>query len=72
MTTLKFNIELELTDNDMKKLRKMYNIANRDGLYETFDFFVEECINFRLLRHTVDSAEIMRDIQKGLAECKQT
>ena len=55
-----FEIELELTEENYKKLHECYTeiVEEWDGMYDSFEDWIEDRIYFRLLRHIFANAEI--------------
>lgn len=68
-----FEIELEVNEGNFERLNELYLECNGDnwGTFENFNEFLEEMINFRLLRHIFENAEIYKDFMRN-GKCQQT
>ena len=59
-----YQFTLELTEEQIAELMQDYETINHNGGYDNFDEFIEEAINFRLLRHIRNNIEVALDIVK--------
>lgn len=67
-----FTIELEITLEQMDRLQEAYRFQDEySGIFDNFDEFLEDKINFRLLRHIVENIELEMDTLKHY-RCEQT
>ena len=66
-----FEIELVVNEGNFERLSELYLACSKHGLYENFNEFLEDSINFRLLHHIIENAELCKDFVRH-SDCQQT
>ena len=67
-----YNIEIDITLEQMEMLENAYHYQDeRQGLFDNFDEYIEDKIQFRLLRHIFDNVQLEFDLMRHY-NCEQT
>lgn len=67
-----FTIEIDITLEQMDRLQEAYQIQDElQGLFDNFDEYLEDKIQFRLLRHIIENIELEFDLMRHYS-CQQT
>lgn len=67
-----YNIEIDITLEQMEMLENAYHHQDkRQGLFDNFDEYIEDKIQFRLLRHIFDNVQLEFDLMRHY-NCEQT
>ena len=72
MTIQKIELEIHLEEEHLAKLKKAYEVCNYSGIYENFEEFLHECMDFRALHHLLDSANRLEEWSRQFEHCEQT
>ena len=69
----KIELNLHLNEEHLATLRNHYEVCNKtSGIYESFEDFLYECMDFRALHHILNSAEMLADWSRHFEHQEQT
>lgn len=57
----KFVVEFELSEEDEKELRFAYDRVKESSCYKSFEEFLADVTEFRIVKHVKENAEILVD-----------